>query len=164
MQMLAHGISTGALFILAGALQERLHTRDMRRMGGLWETVPKLGGITLFFSMASLGMPGLANFIGEFLVLLGTYHTSVPLAVAATVGIVGAAIYSLILIQRTFHGHNTEGWKVPDLSRPALALLGVMMVLQLWMGLHPQPVLNTAYPALISLQAIVDGSQTVSAR
>lgn len=164
MQMLAHGISTGALFILAGALQERIHTRDMRRMGGLWGTTPKLGGITLFFSMASLGMPGLANFIGEFLVLLGTYRTSVPLAVAATVGIVGAAIYSLILIQRTFHGPNPEGWKVPDLSRSAIALLGVMMALQVWMGLYPQPVLNTARPALIALQAIVDGSTTASAR
>ena len=69
-QMLAHGLSTGALFILVGALQERLHTRDMRQLGGLWSTAPRIGAIGLFFAIASLGLPGLGNFVGEFLVLL----------------------------------------------------------------------------------------------
>ena len=69
-QMLAHGLSTGALFILVGALQERLHTRDMRQMGGLWASAPRIGAIGLFFAIASLGLPGLGNFVGEFLVLL----------------------------------------------------------------------------------------------
>ena len=154
MAMLAHGLSTGALFIVAGSLQERLHTRDMRRMGGLWSVTPKLARITLVFAMASLGLPGLANFVGEFLVLLGTYRASMPLAVLATIGIVGAALYSLILIQRTFHGPNTEKWQVPDLSRISVATLGLMMALNVWLGVYPQPVLNTARPALIGIQRI----------
>ena len=70
--MLAHGISTGALFIVAGNLRERLLTRDLTKMGGLWKEVPTLGGIALFFTMASLGLPGLGNFVGEFLVLLAS--------------------------------------------------------------------------------------------
>lgn len=74
--MLAHGISTGALFVMAGILQDRLHTRDMSRMGGLWDTVPRLGGISMLFALASLGLPGLGNFVGEFLVLLGAFHVS----------------------------------------------------------------------------------------
>jgi NADH-quinone oxidoreductase subunit M len=126
----------------------------MRRMGGLWTVTPKLARITLVFAMASLGLPGLANFIGEFLVLLGTYRASMPLAVLATIGIVGAALYSLIMIQRTFHGPNTEKWQVPDLSRISVATLGVMMVLNVWLGVYPQPVLNTARPALIGIQRI----------
>jgi NADH-quinone oxidoreductase subunit M len=157
--MLAHGISTGALFILAGALQERLHTRDMRRMGGLWDVVPKLAGITLFFAMASLGLPALANFVGEFLVLLGTYRINAALAVAGTIGIVGAALYSLILIQRTFHGRNTEGWAVPDLASPQLAVLGALMAFSVWLGVYPQPVLNTARPALTEMQIMAGGAQ-----
>lgn len=165
MAMLAHGLSTGALFILAGSLQERLHTRDMRRMGGLWSVTPKLARITLVFAMASLGLPGLANFVGEFLVLLGTYRVSMPLAVLATIGIVGAALYSLILIQRTFHGPNTENWQVPDLSRTSVATLGVIMVLTVWLGVYPQPVLNTARPALIAIQRIAaDHTQASSDR
>ena len=75
-QMLAHGLSTGALFILVGALQERLHTRDMLQLGGLWSTAPRIGAIGLFFAIASLGLPGLGNFVGEFLVLLGTYRVA----------------------------------------------------------------------------------------
>ncbi|NGZ94616.1 MAG: NADH-quinone oxidoreductase subunit M [Nitrospira sp. WS110] len=152
MAMIAHGLSTGALFMIAGLLQERLHTRDMRRMGGLWPVVPKLSGVTLVFSMASLGIPGLANFIGEFLVLLGTYRVNIPLAVLATIGVVGAALYSLMLIQRTFHGENTEGWKVPDLRGIQLATLGAMVLVSLTLGLYPQPLLKTSKPAVARIQ------------
>lgn len=150
--MVAHALSTGALFMIAGLLQERLHTRDMRRMGGLWPIVPKLSGVTLFFSMASLGIPGLANFIGEFLILLGTYRANIPLAVLATIGVVGAALYSLILIQRAFHGKNTEGWSVPDLGPAQLSTLGILMVLSVGLGLYPQPLLNASRPAVTQIK------------
>lgn len=144
--------------MIAGLLQERLHTRDLRRMGGLWPVVPKLSGVTLVFSMASLGIPGLANFIGEFLVLLGTYRVNIPLAILATIGVVGAALYSLILIQRAFHGENTEGWKVPDLGAAQFATLGAMILLSLTLGLYPQPLLNASRPAIARIQTW--GSQT----
>ena len=77
MQMLTHGISTGALFVLAGMLKERLHTRDMNKMGGLWTSMPAMGGVAMLFTMASLGLPVLGNFIAEFLILMGTFSVNV---------------------------------------------------------------------------------------
>ena len=76
MIMLAHALSTGGLFILVGDMYHRLHTRDLNRMGGLWATAPRMGGVGLFLSLASLGLPGLANFVGEILVLLGVYRAT----------------------------------------------------------------------------------------
>jgi NADH-quinone oxidoreductase subunit M len=75
------------LFVLVGGLQERIHTRDLESMGGLWTKVPRLSGAALFFSMASLGLPGIGDFVGEFLVLLGSYRISVPITVVASIGI-----------------------------------------------------------------------------
>jgi NADH-quinone oxidoreductase subunit M len=164
MQMLAHGVTTGALFILVGALQERLHTRDMRRMGGLWTTLPRFGAIGLFFAIASLGLPGLGNFVGEFLVLLGAYRVSIPMTVLASLGFVVATIYSLSLVQQTFHGQAREQWRVQDLSLRSLALLGAMIVVQVWLGLYPQPVLETAGQALHDLYGIGDATAMVSRR
>ena len=85
LEMLCHGLSTGGLFILAGALQERLHTRDLERMGGLWATVPRLGGVGMVLAMASLGLPGLGNFVAEFLVLLGAFQVSPTLTIIAAI-------------------------------------------------------------------------------
>ena len=100
MQMIAHGLSTAALFMIAGAIQQRLHTRDMNAMGGLWTKAPRLGAVALFFAVASLGLPGLGNFIAEFLVLLGLFKVSPAMTVVAALGLVTAAVYSLILVQR----------------------------------------------------------------
>jgi len=108
--------------------------------------------------MASLGMPGLANFIGEFLVLLGTFRVNVFLTVLAAVGIVGAAIYSLFFIRRTFHGPNTEGWTVPDLAPRHLVILGVMVVIQVGLGVYPQPVFQTVEPFVSTLHASLSPS------
>lgn len=148
MEMIAHGISTGALFILVGLLQERIHTRDLRQMGGLWSAAPRLGAMVLLFAMASLGLPGLGNFIGEFLVLLGAYRASVPLTALATIGLVVATIYSLWLFQRAFHGPNSRGWRLPDLSLRDTVIMTTLVVVIVWLGLYPQPVLNTAEPVL----------------
>ncbi len=164
MQMLAHGVTTGALFILVGALQERLHTRDMRRMGGLWATLPRFGAIGLLFAIASLGLPGLGNFVGEFLVLLGTYQVSILMTMLASLGVVAATIYSLALVQHTFHGQAREQWNVQDLSSRSLAVLGVLIVVQVWLGLYPQPFLETAGQALHNLVGISDGPAIVSRR
>jgi NADH-quinone oxidoreductase subunit M len=150
--VLAHGISTGALFILVGQLQDRMHTRDLRRMGGLWSTTPRLGGVGILFAMASLGLPGLGNFVGEFLVLLGLYQVSVPLAVLATLGFIVATVYALWMVQRTFFGPNQAGWHIPDATGREMAVLGVMIAAIVWLGLFPQTVLNTARPALEKLQ------------
>jgi NADH-quinone oxidoreductase subunit M len=147
-QMLCHGLSTGALFVLVGALQERTGTREMHRMGGLWSTVPRLSGMALVLAVASLGLPGMGNFIGEILVLVGTYEKSVAMTVLAVLGLVLAAVYSLSMMQRTFFGENTRGWTLPDLSLRETFVLGTMIAMLVWLGLYPQPVLNTAQPSL----------------
>jgi NADH-quinone oxidoreductase subunit M len=152
MSMICHGLSTGALFILVGSLQERIHTREMDRMGGLWTTVPRMGGAALFFALASLGLPGLGDFVGEFLVLFGSYRISIGVTVAATLGILAATFYALKLVQRVFHGPNTQHWRLPDLTPREGLVMALMMVGLLWLGLYPQPVLNTFSPAMDNLQ------------
>ena len=155
MQMLCHGISTGALFILVGVLQERLHTREIGRMGGLWLTAPRMGGVALVFVLASLGLPGLGNFVGEFLVLLGTFRVNAAMAVLASGGFIVAAVYSLWIIQRVFHGQREEATKVADLSGREMSVMTAMIAVILWLGLYPQPVFDVADPALRVLQRSV---------
>ena len=142
MTMICHGISTGALFVVAGALQDRMHTREMGAMGGLWDTVPRLSGVALFFALASLGLPGLGDFIGEFLVLLGTYRVNVAMAAGAAAGVLAATFYALRLVQQAFQGPNTHTWQLPDLAIREGLMLGVMIALLLWLGLYPQPVFH----------------------
>lgn len=153
MQMLAHGLSTGALFLIAGIVQHRLHTRDMGRMGGLFAKAPYLASMGMFFAIASLGMPGTGNFLGEFLTLFGAWRASPLLTVLAAFGLVGAVIYALMLVQRSFHGRSAASLQIADLARPELAMLGLLALGTLWLGLHPQPVLNLAAPALRGLES-----------
>ncbi len=155
LQIIAHGLSTGALFIIAGMLQERTHTRDIQRLGGLWATTPRLAGAALIFALASLGLPGLINFVGEFLILLGAFQANVPIAILATLGLIAATVYSLWLIQSVFHGEKRASWRLPDLSRREFAMLLVLIVAIVVIGLYPQPVINTAQPALNNLQTHV---------
>ena len=151
-QMISHGISTGALFILAGLLQERLHTREIAEMGGLWETMPALSGAGLVFAMASLGLPGLGDFVGEFLVLLGAYRANVSLTIVATLGLLAATLYGLKLGQSAFQGPNPHHWRLPDMRLREWVILGTMMACLLWIGLNPQPLLNTVRPSLAAVQ------------
>ncbi len=152
LEILAHGLSTGALFVLVGALSERTGTRDMRQMGGLWSTAPRMGGVALVLALASLGLPGLGNFVAEFLILVGAFSVNPWLTALATVGLIVATVYSLWMIQAAFHGPNKRGWTIPDLNRRELAVLGSMILLLLGLGLFPQPVIATADRALSDLQ------------
>jgi NADH-quinone oxidoreductase subunit M len=150
-QILAHGISTGALFVLVGALDERIHTRNLDNMGGLWAVLPRMGAVTMLFCLASLGLPGLGNFVGEFLVLFGVYPVNIPLTVLATVGIVFATVYSLWIIQRGFHGPLREYEKLHDLSPREIGIMALMIVAIVALGLAPQPALNTMRPSVESV-------------
>ncbi len=156
--MICHGFSTGALFVIVGALQERTHTRDMNQLGGLWATIPRLSGAGLFFALASMGLPGLGDFVGEFLVLLGTYREHLGLTVVAVLGMLASTFYALRFVQRAFHGPNIREWTIADAMPRELLVLVPMMAILLWLGLYPQPVLDTFKPAMKSLQ------QTVSQR
>lgn len=155
LQILCHGISTGALFALVGGLSERIHTRDMRRMGGLWATAPRMAGVALLFALASLGLPGLGNFIAEFLVLVGVYQVNVLVAVLATLGLISATVYALWMIQRTFHGPNKTGWAIPDLNAREIAMMVSLVVLIVWLGLYPQAVMNTTQQSINDMKPAV---------
>ncbi len=150
LQMLAHALSSGALFILFGQLYERLHTRDLRDMGGLWSRLSFLPGAALFFALASLSLPGTGNFVSEFLILLGVYKTAPMVAVAAAGSLVLAVVYSLRLVQLAFFGPPHD--KYPEvLVNPnvrELAMAGTFVVLLLALGLSPQPLLDLPLASL----------------
>jgi len=155
LQLICHGIGTGALFLIVGALQERIHTRDIRQMGGLWSTMPRMAASALLFALATLALPGLGNFVGEFLVLIGTFQVNALATILATFGLVASTIYSLWLMQRVFYGQHDKVIKIPDFSFREMLAIGTMVVLILWLGLYPQPVLDTARQTLEHLQPAI---------
>ncbi len=157
MQMITHGISTGALFILAGGLYERIHSRDILQMGGFWKKAPFMGFIAMVFAMASLGLPGLGNFVAEFLTLIGSWQANPVLTIFATIGLVGATAYSLRIMQKIFLGkEQTQHHTLEDLSiREKLILIPMTLVI-IYLGLFPQFVLNTAKaPVKSALQTTI---------
>jgi NADH-quinone oxidoreductase subunit M len=142
MQMLAHGVSTGALFMMVGLIQERIHTREMDGMGGFWSQAPRLSGMGLVFALASLGLPGFGNFAAEFLVLAGSYRSHPVFTAFAATGLVLAAIYSLWIVQAVFHGEKRGALKLADLSPRETGMLAVMVAAILWLGLFPRQALR----------------------
>jgi NADH-quinone oxidoreductase subunit M len=146
MQIIAHGISTGALFIIAGQLAERLHTRELSNMGGFWEQLPSMGTIGLIFVMASLGLPGLGNFIAEFLILAGTFQSSVLFTCLASVGLIFATVYSIRIMQKVFYGPQKSKHLMNDLSLRESIILGSLVVVIFFLGLFPQPVMKMSEP------------------
>ncbi len=154
-QMVAHGFSSAALFMLAGALQQRLHTREMDRFGGLWQRAPRMGVIALFFVVASLGMPGLGTFVGEFLVLMGSFQVDVPLTVAAAIGIIVAAVYSLSLMQRSFQGGvNPDTENMADFGAREMSVMVLMAIALIGLGVFPQPILDISAAVVNGLPGV----------
>jgi NADH-quinone oxidoreductase subunit M len=166
--MIVHGISTGGLFIWVGDLYERVHTRDINRMGGLWSSLSNMGGVGMFLAMASLGLPGLGNFVGEFLVLLGVYRVNLPLAALATLGFIVSTVYSLWIMQRVFHGPgkeaDKEGWTLYPMTVREGAIMALTIATIFYLGLFPQRELSTARRALEDLQRIVPEVQPAQAQ
>ena len=146
LQMINHGLTTSALFILVGMLDERVHSRQLADFGGLWNKMPVFSGFFLFFGMASLGLPGLNNFVGEFLVLVGTVK-KIPLVTwLAFAGLVFTVVYVLRVVQGTVfeetRGERLTGQVLADITlREALILLPLAVAV-LWIGFHPQPILD----------------------
>ena len=152
LQLVCHALSTGALFIMVGGLQDRIHTRDMDRMGGLWQVAPRMGGTAMFFAMASLGLPGLGNFVAEFLILVGVWQVSQWAAVLGAVGLVFATVYALWMMQRAFQGEETHGWSFADLTRREVGMFGAMIAALVLLGFWPQPLITTARQTVTGLQ------------
>jgi len=154
-QMLAHGLSTGALFLLVGIIYERRHTREMAEFGGLAHGMPGYATLFMITMLASVGLPGLCGFVGEFLILLGTYGaTQLPQArlfvVLAATGIVLGAIYMLWMYQKVFLGplRVEKNRDLPDLDRREWLVLVPLVVLMFWLGVRPQLVLDKIEPSL----------------
>ena len=135
--MLGSGVTTGALFVLAALIQQRTGTRSLSELGGLWGQTPNLGFFFLLFSLASLGLPGLANFAGEILVLLGVFPQQPLWAVIAIVGVVFAAAYMLRLVQGTLWGPVMVRREMLDLDLREWLILTPLALLTLWLGLYP---------------------------
>lgn len=154
MQLVTHAISTGALFIMAGMLKERLHTRDINKMGGLWTKMPQMGTIAMVLAMASLGLPVLGNFIAEFLILLGAFEANLWLTAIAVIGLVFSAIYSLRIVQKVFLGPSQKEDQVQDFSGREITIMAVLTLSIIWLGVYPQPVINTARPMVIKLEKL----------
>lgn len=149
LQMVNHGISTGALFLIVGFIYERRHTREMDEFGGLWKVMPVYAVLTLIVSLSSMGLPGLNGFIGEFTILLGAWgagQAGGPLgsplfAAFAALGVILAAIYMLFMFQKLFLGPlvNKKNENLSDLNVRELAIMVPLLILIFWIGLYPKP-------------------------
>jgi NADH-quinone oxidoreductase subunit M len=149
LQMVNHGLSTGALFLLVGMLYDRIHTRDLGQMGGLAQVIPVFSGVLLFVALSSLGLPGLNGFVGEFLILLGTFVANKAFAVVAVTGLVLSAIYLLWAYQRAMHGGPARGEHAGllDLSLREKVILAPVLAAILFIGVFPKPLLERIEPA-----------------
>jgi NADH-quinone oxidoreductase subunit M len=164
LQMLNHGLSTGALFMLVGAIYDRRHTRQIADFGGLAEAVPVLAGIFLFVLLSSIGLPGLNGFVGEFLILLGTFFHYRWWVVPAAFGIVLAAIYLLWAYQRVFQGEAVleENRTMRDMDLREVAMLAPVLALIVVIGIYPKPFLDRIEPSAARVVHTLRTSSVVS--
>ena len=144
LQMVNHGLTTGALFLLVGMLYERTYTRLIDRYGGLAEVMPIFTGIFLVVTLGSIGLPGLNGFVGEFLILAGSWAGHPVAVVFAGFGIILSAVYMLWMVQRVFWGpvDITANYALPDISLREIFVVGPLMVLIVWIGIHPNTFLG----------------------
>jgi len=161
-QMVNHGLSTGALFLIVGMLYERRHTRLIAEYGGLWKVVPALSVLFLIVTFSSIGLPGLNGFVGEFLILVGAFQVHRPAAVLATTGIIFAAVYLLWMYQRVIFGDITheENRALPDLSLREWVILVPVLACIIWIGVYPVALTGKTEA---SVQALIIQVQTKSA-
>jgi NADH-quinone oxidoreductase subunit M len=158
LQMINHGLSTGALFLLVGIVYESRHTRMISEYGGISAQMPLYATIFLIITMSSIGLPSLNGFIGEFTILVGAFHREPWWAIAAAIGIVLGAAYMLWMYQRVFFGplDNPENKGLADLNRRELAYLLPLVALCFWIGLYPKPVFEVMEKSVDYVAARVD--------
>ena len=152
MQMVNHGVSTGALFLMVGMIYERRHTRQIAELGGIQSVAPIFAGFFMVVMLSSIGLPGLNGFVGEFLVLIGSFETARWWVVVATLGVILASLYLLWAYQRVFHGEPSEANKTfPEITRREGLLLGVFVAAIVFTGIYPKPMLNRIEPSVNKL-------------
>jgi len=156
-QMVNHGISTGALFLLVGMIYERRHTREIAALKGLQKSAPILAGVFTLVMLSSIGLPGLNGFVGEFLILVGSFLTRRWWTVVAAAGVILAALYLLWAYQRVFHGEPDEdNASVPDLTWREGLVMAPLLGLIVFLGVYPKPMLERIEPAVQALVAHVE--------
>jgi NADH-quinone oxidoreductase subunit M len=164
LQMVNHGLSTGALFLIVGMLYERRHTRLMSEFGGLWKVMPYLGGLALVAVLSSMALPGTNGFVGEFTILLGAFGSTVlasPLfAGLATLGVILAAVYLLSMFSKVFLGpvNNPENQVLQDATWQEWVMLVPLLILIFWIGLYPQPFFALINPTVDQLVATLQSA------
>ncbi len=142
LQMVSHGITTSALFALVGMLAYRTDTRDISAYGGLWGKIPILSCFFMLFGMASAGLPGLNNFVGEFLILVGSYKVAQTATVLAFLGLIISLVYTVRLVQELLFQEERQPFSIPDLTSREIGILTVLGLGVIFIGLHPGPLLQ----------------------
>jgi NADH:ubiquinone oxidoreductase subunit 4 (subunit M) len=156
-QMVNHGLSTGALFLLVGMIYDRRHTREIAALKGMQKSAPILAGVFMLVMLSSIGLPGLNGFVGEFLVLVGSFLTRRWWTVVAATGVILAAVYLLWAYQRVFHGEpDEENAAVPDLSWREGFVMAPLVGLIVFLGVYPKPMLERIEPAVERLVAHIE--------
>jgi NADH-quinone oxidoreductase subunit M len=140
-QMVNHGITTTALFALVGMLDERAHTRQISAFGGVWGKMPRFSFFLLLFALASAGMPGLNNFVGEFLILAGSFRVSPTAAFIAFLGVILPLIYTLRFLQEVLFQTERQPLGLTDIKCSEIVMLGILALIDIYLGLHPAPLL-----------------------
>ncbi len=161
LQIINHGLSTGALFLLVGMVYERYHTREISQLGGIASKLPLISAAMVFTCLASMGLPGLNGFVGEFLSLVGMFRTNRAFAVVGTLGVILAALYLLSMLRRAFFGPVGEAPhhypQVPDLRRAEGWAVVPLMALCLVIGVYPKPLIDVVKPDLEAIARLYDG-------
>jgi NADH-quinone oxidoreductase subunit M len=161
LQMVNHGLSTGALFLIVGMIYERRHTREMDAFGGLWKAMPIYGTLTLIVTLSSMGLPGLNGFVGEFTILLGAFGSealgSYWFAGLSAIGVILAAVYMLYMFQKLFLGplDKEENKSLKDINWREIVTLIPLLIFIFWIGLYPKPFFALMAPAVDKLVAAV---------
>jgi NADH-quinone oxidoreductase subunit M len=160
-QMISHGLVSGALFLCVGVVYDRMHTREIAHYGGLVNRMPLYAVVFMFFTMASVGLPGTSGFVGEFLVMVGAYQASTWVALLTATGVVLGATYALWLYRRVVFGELTrsELKKILDLTPREIAMFAPIVIMTLWLGIYPKPFLDVLHPAVEKLVVQTSGEE-----
>jgi NADH-quinone oxidoreductase subunit M len=158
-QMVNHGISTGALFLLVGMVYERRHTREISALKGLQKSAPILAGVFTVVMLSSIGLPGLNGFVGEFLILVGSFLTRRWFTIIAAAGVILAALYLLWAYQRVFHGEpDDDNAEMPDLSWREGLVMAPLLALIVFLGVYPKPMLDRIEPSVGRLVSHIEAN------